>query len=106
MLCLSPFFMIYYKVNLEKVNIRTEQYNQYTLYINQIGEPDWPFGKTHCQYILKDQNKTLSSVKFDISDDGCSASINNFKIEWTNDYMILTVRGSEQFDHYYMEELK
>ena len=29
---------------------------QYTLFVYMIGEPDWPFGATHCRFALNFSN--------------------------------------------------
>ena len=71
---------------------------QYELKIYQIGDPDWPFGHTHCRFVLSDNGKTIVKEDFDIADDGCIATPENFTVRWFADSVKITVRGQEQPD--------
>lgn len=74
---------------------------QYTLFVYMIGEPDWPFGATHCRFDLMNADKRITRYPFDIHDDGATAHENNFDISWEEDYVTIIVSGSEQKDIVY-----
>lgn len=74
---------------------------QYKLFVYMIGEPDWPFGATHCRFDLMNADKRITRYPFDIHDDGATAHENNFDISWEEDYVMIIVSGSEQKDIFY-----
>lgn len=75
-----------YKTNDEK----------YTLTIEQIGDPDWPFGYTHCQFVLEEENKAVAKYKFDLANDGANASTLNFEVYFFEDYVMVYANAKEQ----------
>lgn len=68
------------------------------LTISMVGEPDWPFGATHCRFDLHDGSKRIVKEPFSIHDDGTAASENNFAITWQEDRVEILVTASEQPD--------
>lgn len=74
---------------------------QYTLFVYMIGEPDWPFGATHCRFDLMNADKRITKYPFDIHDDGAIAHENHFYISWEKDNVTIIVSGSEQKDIFY-----
>ena len=66
------------------------------LIIYMIGEPDWPFGDTHCRFDLFEDGKRVIKYSFAILDDGANASANNFTIIQGKDNITVAVYGSEQ----------
>ena len=74
---------------------------QYTLFVYMIGEPDWPFGATHCRFDLMNADKRIIKYSFDIHDDGANAHESNFNITWGKDNVTVLVSGSEQKDIFY-----
>ena len=72
----------------------------YRLVYQQLGAPDWPFGKTDVRLVLKDRNgKTQNRVDTFIQDDGAAASEWNVKsVEWTEDAVVVVLRASEMDD--------
>lgn len=45
-----------------------------------IGEPEWPFGSTHCRIELYAEEKRISKRDFSIADDGGCATADNFYV--------------------------
>ncbi len=74
----------------------------YTLTIYQIGEPDWPFGKTDCRLQLKRGDKTIVKLDMSIQDDGANAGEHNFTVDWHTDNVTVTAKASEQQDKEYV----
>lgn len=87
-----------YRTSYAKTELVTETSSdgQYTLKIYMIGEPDWPFGATHCRFDLLEGAKRIVKVPFSIYDDGAMARKGNFDIRWNEDNVTILVSGSEQ----------
>lgn len=102
--CLLLIGGIQYRVSFAKTEIITSAANNepYTLTIYQIGEPDWPFGPTHCRFDLRNGSKRIIKHPFSIRNDGCSAHASNFTIVWSADSAAITVSGEEQPDQTYI----
>lgn len=67
-----------------------------------IGEPDWPFGSTHCRFDLFKDDKRIIKYPFSIHNDGANAHEDNFDIIWNEDNVTVIVSGSEQNDIEYV----
>lgn len=85
-----------YQVTYKKNEIITYNYDNYTLTIFMLGEPEWPFGKTNCCFELVEKNKGIVEYKFSVRNDGAFVHENNFDVRWYNDYAIISVSGEEQ----------
>lgn len=88
----------YAKTEIVKASSNDEQY---TLFVYMIGEPDWPFGATHCRFDLMNDGKRIIKYTFDIHDDGANATENNFDITWEKENVTIIVSGSEQKNTFY-----
>lgn len=75
---------------------------RWKLIVYMIGEPEWPFGSTHCQFDLFHDSKRLIKHSFSIRDDGAVARERNFKVIWNMDHVTIIVSGSEQKDELYV----
>lgn len=87
---------IYYRVGHKKTEVVTYKNDIYTLTVFMIGEPEWPFGRTHCCFELKEYTKKITKYKFSVRNDGCFVSENNFDVNWHEEYCLLFVDGQEQ----------
>ncbi len=89
-----------YKLKYEKTKVveTASRDALYTLVVNQVGEPQFPFGPTNCQVVLKKDNRTVQKYRFMVFNDGGNVSENNFVVQWTDDNVHLTVSGEEQVD--------
>lgn len=70
----------------------------YNLKIYMIGEPEWPFGPTHCRYDLCEGDRILVKSPDTILNDGKNAIPENFDICWQEDCVNLIIHGEEQDD--------
>ena len=69
---------------------------KYTLTIEQVGEPDWPFGYTHCRFVLRQGEDVITTYAFDLADDGANAGSSNFELYFLTDSAQIFVNASEQ----------
>ena len=76
-----------------------------------MGEPDWPFGATHCRFTLRKEGRQILERAFSIQDDGAVARADNFAVRWRADNFAVrwradgvqvVVSGSEQGDRVYV----
>lgn len=72
----------------------------YCLIYQQLGDPEWPFGKTEVRFTLNDRNNnTLNTVDTYIQNDGALAHTENIKsIEWAEDSVTVILQASEMAD--------
>ena len=71
---------------------------RFNLKIYMIGEPEWPFGPTHCRYDFCEEKKILEKYSDTIFNDGKNAVQEDFEIYWQKDSVNLIVHGEEQDD--------
>ena len=73
--------------------------NNYTILFQEVGEPEWPFGKTHVKItLLNDKKKKVEKIPTYIQNDGSVTGEENILVEWFEDYAEVTLLGSEQED--------
>lgn len=70
----------------------------YELFLQEVGEPDWPFGHTHARVVLNNGKKTVSTYSFDVANDGGRMNSNQWHVEWKEDYVEIIIHGEEQND--------
>ena len=75
---------------------------QHSLAVSMIGEPDWPFGPTHCRFDLEKDGKRILRHSFSVRNDGASVSENNFTVVWNPDSVSVLVTGEEQPEDTYI----
>ncbi|EOT44476.1 hypothetical protein [Enterococcus columbae] len=68
----------------------------YTLEFKSVGEPDWPFGDSHAQIILKKGQAVIDKTKIAIANDGKNLNKANCSVDWKQAYVIVTISGEEQ----------
>lgn len=73
--------------------------NNYTILFQEVGEPEWPFGKTDVKItLLNDKKKKVEAITTYIQNDGAVAGEGNILVEWFENYAEVTLLGSEQED--------
>ena len=85
---------------LDFKNIASYENNGYTLFFQQLGDPQWPFGSTDVRLLLKNQQgKVISKYDTSIQDDGANAGERNIaSVEWFEDRVIVILCASEMKD--------
>ena len=73
---------------------------EYTLILEQMGDPAWPFGPTDVRLTLKNSGgKMINRVSTQIHDDGSCASEHHISsVSWNDDGVVVILRGSEMQD--------
>ena len=80
----------------------TQTNGQYVVELQATSSPDWPFGSQDGRIVLKDNNnKKICSVDFSLSNDGKSMCEFNWKVDWSEESVIVTIMGEEQKDAVY-----
>ena len=66
---------IWYRVEVALTEVLTDVSpdGAYELTIDRVGEPDWPFGATHCRFTLHGEGRQILGRAFSIQDDGAVA---------------------------------
>ena len=95
---------IWYRVEVAPTEVLTDVSpdGMYEFTIDRVGEPDWPFGATHCRFTLRKEGRQILERAFSIQDDGAVARADNFAVRWRADGVQVTVSGSEQGDRVYV----
>lgn len=95
---------IKYRISYAKTEVvsASSMDGQYHLKIYMIGEPDWPFGPTHCRFELFDGEKRIKKYPFSVRNDGAFVHEANFKVNWGTDSVSITVSGEEQSEVIYI----
>lgn len=95
---------IAYRTSWAKTEVVTSSSDdgRYTLIVYMIGEPEWPFGSTHCRFDLMEGPRRIVKYPFSVQDDGAAAHEGNFRIVWYADSVRITASGSEQEDREYV----
>ena len=70
----------------------------YTLTLQAIGEPDWPFGSARGRLVLEKDKKKISQEDFEVKNDGGPVNSSCWKITWYEEYAEIILSGEEQPD--------
>ena len=82
--------------------VDNKEYGAYTIKLQTLGSPDWPFGSQEGRFVLKKGSKTISKTEFTLRNDGKNMDSSNWKVVWNNDKVIVTIMGEEQSDIEYI----
>ena len=90
----------YYAVNCKKTlrDTSVSPDERYELTLIEIGEPAWPFGSASGRIILNEGATNISQTDFELRNDGCSISSNDWAVTWNENYVEVILSGEEQFD--------
>lgn len=100
MVALLPLGYVRYKTRYEaeQISVSTSPDGDYELVIYSVGEPDFPFGPAHGRLVLKDKEKTVAYMPFEVANDGARFYGNDLETTWYIDRVEVVVSGSEQHD--------
>ena len=90
------------KYKIHEVAYSTSEDGKYVLLFQQVGDPDWPFGYTHARLILKDEDGTIASYRFDVANDGGAVQSDSWQVIWKNFCVEAVISGEEQRDTRYI----
>ena len=90
----------YYAVNCKKTlrDTSVSPDERYELTLIEIGEPAWPFGSASGRLILNEGATNILQTDFELRNDGCSISSNDWAVTWNENYVEVILSGEEQFD--------
>lgn len=69
---------------------------KYSLTLQAVGEPDWPFGTSSGRLVLREGRKKISLTNFALRNDGAGISSRCWAVSWTDDHADVTLSGEEQ----------
>lgn len=93
MLTGSLTYVIRYRTNDVDSSISPD--GQYELLLQQIGDPDWPFGYTHARLVLKNDFRTIVKHRFDVANDGGAVQSDSWKVTWKDTCVEAVISGEE-----------
>ncbi len=78
------------------VDTETSPNGKYTVTLQQIGSPEFPFGSVTAKITLKNEKgKKIESVKGEINNDGGSLYESQWELDWQSEKVLITVRGAD-----------
>lgn len=75
--------------------------DSYSVAVYMVGDPEFPFGSTHCEAVLINNDKVITRKKIELRNDGKIADESNFRFEWQTDKLIITAIAEEMEDTRY-----
>lgn len=101
-LIIAPFCYLKYKTRWEVaiVDKAIAPHSEYTLKMYSVGEPYWPFGSANGQLILEKGKTLVTSVGFEIANDGARFNATNWDVSWYSDRVEIVLLGKEQCDEH------
>ena len=95
----SITYIIHYKIH--EIDTSVSPDGKYELILQQVGDPDWPFGSTHARVVLKEGDKIIKKYRFDVHNDGCNISDNSWIVNWYDNSVTYLIYAEEQSDQLY-----
>lgn len=89
------------RYKIHNIDSKSSPDGLHEIMLQQVGDPDFPFGYTHARIILKNESDTITKYKFDVANDGGNISENAWHVIWQDDYVEIIVVGEEQYDQQY-----
>ena len=76
----------------------------YSVYLYQVGSPQWSFGSVGAKLVLKDKNgKKIDDEKFGLANDGAGVYEGNLKsITWLENEVKILIDADEAPEEYYI----
>lgn len=97
-ICFTAGYVYVTQYKITGVDSSLSPNGNYELFLQEVGEPDWPFGHTHARIILNNGKKTVSKYSFDVANDGGRMNSNQWDVDWKEDYVEIFIHGEEQND--------
>lgn len=95
----SITYVVNYKIH--EIDTDVSPNEKYELILQQVGDPDWPFGSTHARVVLKEGDKIIKKYRFDVHNDGGNISDNSWIVTWYDNSVVWIAYGEEQPDQSY-----
>ncbi len=81
-----------------RINVDTEASpnGAYSVTLQQIGSPGFPFGSVRAQITVRDANgKKVKVITDDIANDGTQLHDSQWSLDWQNTQVLITVTGAD-----------
>lgn len=95
----SIAYVVNYKIHEIDTDVSPD--GKYELILQQVGDPEWPFGSTHARVVLKDGKKIIKKYSFDVHNDGANITDRSWIVNWYDNSVVWIVYGEEQPDQSY-----
>ncbi len=89
--CFGLAFVYSEYFHAETVDCQPSPDGRYTLELQQIGSPAWPYGPVTAQITLKQGDKTVAKQRTEVYNDGGPLYPSNWTVEWRDDSAVITV---------------
>ena len=90
------------KYKIHEVSYSTSKDGKYILLLQQVGDPDWPFGHTHARLVLKNESGIITKYHFDVANDGGNVHPDLWQVTWRENCVEAVISGEEQNDNQYI----
>ncbi len=94
------FYITRYKIT--DIDTSVSEDGNYFLAYQNVGEPDWPFGASRVRLVLRGGKKNIIRFPFEIRNDGKWPAPEQWRVDWKEDRVEVTVFGEEQADMQYI----
>lgn len=95
----SITYVVNYRIH--EIDTAVSPDEKYELILQQVGDPDWPFGSTHARVVLKEGDKIIKKYRFDVYNDGGNIADNSWIVTWYDNSVVWIAYGEEQPDQSY-----
>lgn len=98
-LCASCFLAAHFvRKDFPVKKILTSSYDDMTVKVYMIGEPETPYGETNCRIDLYENGEKTDEQAVSIQNDGEEVTKDNFLVEWNDETVVIEAMGAEQKD--------
>lgn len=98
-------FQLYKNRHIPIIRFESDD-SYYSVQIDQIGVPEFPFGETKCEALLYRLDKRLGKVEIVLKNDGKNADVKNFAVIWEKELVRILVNAEEMDDQEYTLPIK
>lgn len=95
---LGGSFVYTTKYRINYVDSSMSPDGKYELLLQQIGDPEWPFGYTHARLVLKGESGTITRYPFILINDGGCVRPESWQVSWKKNRVEAVLSGEEQND--------
>ncbi len=89
-----------YKGPSETIDQKTN--GAYCVMLIADGSPEWPFGPQDGRILLERDGSKIAEASFSLANDGKYMGADNWRVEWQEDAVLVTISGEEQPDEQLM----